>query len=197
MLLLLLFYFYFLFFLFSFVQFLFFIFPVSLSGKTSLVDELHKHIVRSRGLFARGKFDLLKRDSSCLLQAFRHLLLMLLVQDALTWRVRILRALGANAAVMCEVLPELNRLLGEQPPVAKLNAAETAARFNMCFLALVSALSSAQSPLTLFIDDLQWMDSGSLALLTLLISQERAHLLIIVRCFKREPQQGARFEPLA
>ncbi len=56
-------------------------------GKTSLVDELHKHIVRERGLFAHAKFDLLKRDSSALLHAFRVLVLQLLVQDPLMWKV--------------------------------------------------------------------------------------------------------------
>jgi predicted ATPase len=130
----------------------------SLRRKTSLVDSLHKHVLRSRGLFARGKFDVIEHDSSKILQAFRHLLLQLLVHDALTWRVRLLRALGTNAGVLCEVLPELTRLIGEQPTVAPIGTAETATRFNLCFVAFVGALSSATSPLTLFLDDLQVSD---------------------------------------
>ena len=88
--------------------------------KSVLVDELHKHIVRSHGLFARGKFDPYKTDSSCLLGAFRHLILSLQVSDPVTWKVRLLRALGPNAAVMTNLLPELSRLLGEVPPVGHL-----------------------------------------------------------------------------
>jgi predicted ATPase len=78
------------------------------------------------------------------------------VQDGMTWRVKLLRALGANASVLCDVLPELSRLLGPQPPVAKLAPAEAANRFNMVFLQLVQCLASASSPLVVFLDDLQW-----------------------------------------
>ena len=57
---------------------------------------------------------------------------------------------------MSDVIPELIRLIGEQPPVAKLGVAETASRFALTFLQFVGALATAASPLTLFIDDLQW-----------------------------------------
>jgi len=54
--------------------------------------------------------------------------LQLLVRDAAVWKVRILRALGSNGQVLYDVLPELCRLLGEQPPVPLLGTAETANR---------------------------------------------------------------------
>ena len=114
-----------------------------------------------------------------MLHAFRQLVLQLLVQDPVTWRVRIMRALGVNAVLIIEVIPELARLIGPHPPVSKVSPAEAATRFSVVFLQFVNALSAPISPLTLFIDDLQWADSGSLALLQLLVSQEEAHLLVI------------------
>jgi predicted ATPase len=141
---------------------------------------LHKHITKQRGaLFARAKFDLLKRDSSCLLQAFRQLILQLLVQEPLLWRVKLLRSLGTQGAVICEFIPELTRLIGPQPPVVKLTTAEAANRFNSVWLLFISALTSPKAPLTLFVDDLQWADSGSLALIQLMFQQEHSHMLII------------------
>ena len=148
-------------------------------GKTSLVDELHQSILKSHGLFARGKFDLYKRDSTCLLSAFRSLIVQLLVRDPALWKVRIMRALGSNVSVLTEVLPELSRLVGEQPPVVPLGTAETADRFHMCFAQFVLALSAPSSPLVVFLDDLQWADSGSLSLLRIMINLNDAHLLII------------------
>ena len=130
-------------------------------GKSSLVDELHKHVLRHRGLFAAGKFDLYKRDSSCLLQAFRQLVVQLLVTDAPLWRAKISAALGANGAVMCDVLPELGKLLGPQPRVSRLSAAEMAARFQLVFGQFVAAIATETSPLTLFIDDLQVCHGGA------------------------------------
>jgi predicted ATPase len=127
-----------------------------LLGKTSLVSELQKEILAQRGLFTSSKFDQLRgRDVNTLLNAFRPLCTQLLVQDAAMWRVKITRALGASAAVLCDLWPELLRLIGPQPPVATLSPAETSNRFNMCFLQFVACLATATSPLVLFVDDLQ------------------------------------------
>ena len=129
-------------------------------GKTSLVDELHRSIVGHRGLFAKGKFDLLSRDTSCLLGAFRSLVVQLMVTDAAQWKARVLRALGPNAQVLCDVIPELTRLLGAQPPVPVLGTSDTANRLNMCFLQFVGCLATSSSPLVLFVDDLHWVRAG-------------------------------------
>jgi predicted ATPase len=78
------------------------------------------------------------------------------VSDAATWRIRLLNALGSNAGVLTDVLPELSRLLGEVPPPPPLNATETQQRFQRVFVDFVAALAPPQSPLTLFVDDVQW-----------------------------------------
>jgi hypothetical protein len=132
---------------------------VSGSGKSSLVDELQLHILAQRGLFVRAKFDLVSRnDSSCVLGAFRNLVLHLLVRDAAVWKVKLLRALGANAQVLSDVLPELGRLLGRQPPVPTLATSETANRFAMVLGQFICCVASANSPLCFHLDDTQWSD---------------------------------------
>ncbi len=52
-------------------------------GKSSVVNELHKVLVRPRGLFASGKFDQYKRDIpyATLAQAFQTLIRQILVKS--------------------------------------------------------------------------------------------------------------------
>ena len=52
-------------------------------------------------------------------------------------------------------------------------------RLTSRLLALIQLLSTAEHPLVLFVDDLQWADAMSLNLIQLLFEQPSAHLLII------------------
>ncbi len=154
-------------------------------GKSVLVAEIHKPVLRRRGRFAAGKFDQFNRDTpySALLQAFREL-----VRQALTeseeglaaWRARLGAALGPNAQVIVEVLPEVELIVGPQPPVEPLGLAESQNRWNLVFTAFVRCFASAAHPLVLFLDDLQWADPPSFKLLTLLLTDpDTRHLLVI------------------
>src|SRR5262249_32474582 len=47
-------------------------------GKTALVDEVHKSMVSNRGLYAKAKFDLYKRNNAVLFDACQSLMAQLL-----------------------------------------------------------------------------------------------------------------------
>ena len=81
-------------------------------GKSSIVNELHKVLVPSRGLFASGKFDQYQRDTpySTIAQAFQGLVRALLAQgegELEAWRTRLREALGPNGALMVNLVPDL------------------------------------------------------------------------------------------
>ena len=154
-------------------------------GKTSLIQELYRPIVRQRGAFLAGKFDLVARNVpyGALLQAFHGLVQKLIAEPEeriATWRARLLEALAGNGAVLTEVIPEIALLIGEQPPVPPLGPAEAQNRFRLVFQSFVGALARADHPLVVFLDDLQWADAASLALLVaLLTSPELRHLCLV------------------
>ncbi|HEU5171541.1 MAG TPA: sigma 54-interacting transcriptional regulator [Gemmatimonadales bacterium] len=153
-------------------------------GKTSLIQELHKSLPRRRGRFTSGKFDQQGRDVpyAALVQAFRGLVRQLLSEDdeqIQRWAERLRAALGGNAQVMVDVIPELDRILGPQPPVPALGAHEAQNRFNLVFQRFAGALARPEHPLLLFLDDLQWADAGTLSVLPLLLSAEIAGLLVV------------------
>ena len=128
-------------------------------GKSSVVNELHKVLVPPRGLFASGKFDQYKRDVpyATLAQAFQSLVRMLLGQSDVElgrWRNALREALGPNGQLMVNLVPELEIVLGTQPPVADLPPQDAKNRFQLTFRRFLGAFARKEHPLALFLDDL-------------------------------------------
>jgi predicted ATPase len=154
-------------------------------GKSSLVAELHKPVVRERGFFLSGKCDQYNRNVPCgpFLQAFRGLLQEILSasEDQVErWRQRLREALGPNGPLLADVLPELGQLVGPQAPLPELPAAEAQLRLHATLQRFVAAVAQRAHPVVLFLDDLQWADAASLKLLEQLATYtEPAHLLLL------------------
>jgi serine/threonine protein kinase len=94
-------------------------------GKSSVVNELHKVLVPPRGLFAGGKFDQYKRDIpyATLAQAFQTLVRQILVKseaEVRQWRSALSEAVGPNGQLMVGLVPEVEFIIGKQPPVPDL-----------------------------------------------------------------------------
>ncbi|WP_193199539.1 ATP-binding sensor histidine kinase [Nostoc sp. MG11] len=145
-------------------------------GKTAVVNEIHKPIVRQRSYFIKGKFDQFQRDIplSGLVQAFRDLIGQILSEtDAQIeqWKVKILSALGTQTQVITDVIPELEQIIGKQPPVAELSGIAAQNRFNLLFQRFIQLFTAKGHPLVIFLDDLQWADTTSLKLIQLLMSE--------------------------
>lgn len=154
-------------------------------GKSSVVNELHRELVPARGLFAGGKFDQYKRDVpyATLVQAFRGLVRTLLSKsddEIAAWRDALQTALGADARLMAELIPELKLIIGECPPLADLEPALAQRRFLKVLRTFIGVFARAEHPLVLFLDDLQWLDAATLNLLEELLTRSRmGHLLLI------------------
>src|SRR3981081_2377586 len=107
-------------------------------GKSSVVHELHKVLVPPRGLFAAGKFDQYKRDIpyATLAQAFQSLVRPLLGQSEAElgrWRDALREAVGPNGQLIVTLIPELELVIGRQPPVPDLPPQDAQNRFQMVF----------------------------------------------------------------
>ena len=154
-------------------------------GKSAVVNELHKVLVPPRGLFAFGKFDQYKRDIpyAPLAQAFQGLIRPLLGKgdaELAQWREALREALGPNGQLMVDVVPELDLVIGPQPPAPELPPQEAQRRFQLVFSRLLGVFAQAEHPLVLFLDDLQWLDAATLDLLEHLVTKpELRHLLLV------------------
>ena len=151
-------------------------------GKSSVVNELHKALVPAHGLFASGKFDQYKRDIpyATLAQAFQSLVRQILGKSEVEldqWRGALQRALGANGSLIVNLVPELELLIGEQPPVPDLPPQDAKNRFQMVFRRFLSVFARKEHPLTLFLDDLQWLDAATLDLIEHLVTHSEVRHL--------------------
>jgi PAS domain S-box-containing protein len=158
-------------------------------GKSSVVSELHKALVPPRGLFASGKFDQYKRDIpyATLGQAFQSLVRSLLTQgdeELARWRVSLSEALGPNGQLMVNLVPELELVIGKQPPVAELPPQDAQNRFQMVFRRFLGVFARKEHPLALFLDDLQWLDAATLELLEHLVTHSEVRHLLLVGAYR-------------
>ncbi|NEO86322.1 MAG: AAA family ATPase [Spirulina sp. SIO3F2] len=154
-------------------------------GKTAVINEVHKPIVKQRGYFIKGKFDQFNQNIpfSAFVQACRDLMQQLLSESdaALAqWRTNILAAVGANGQVLIEVIPELEQIIGPQAAVAELSGTAAQSRFNLLFQKFIAVFTTPEHPLVVFLDDLQWADAASLQLLDRLVTEpEQGYLLML------------------
>ncbi len=149
-------------------------------GKTRLIQELQKPLVKNRGYFTSGKFDQYQKNIpySSLIQALRNLIRIFLTESdgrVRQWRTKILEVVENNGSVIIDVLPELEFIIGPQPEVPHLPPVEARNRFNNLFGRFLACLASEDNPLVLFIDDLQWCDSATFDFLQNLFDNHHEH----------------------
>jgi PAS domain S-box-containing protein len=154
-------------------------------GKTAVVNELHRALIQHRGLFAAGKFDQYKRDIpyATLVQALRGLIRQILGEseaELRSWRESIDKAVSPNGQLIVGLIPEVELVIGKQPPVPELPPREALNRFQMVMRRFLGVFAAPEHPLVLFLDDLQWLDAATLSLIEQLVSgQAVRHLLLI------------------
>jgi predicted ATPase/signal transduction histidine kinase/GAF domain-containing protein len=158
-------------------------------GKTAVVNEAHKVIVRWNGYFIKGKYDQFNHNIplSAFVQAFRDLMGQLLTQSDTQleqWRNKILSAISESGQVIIEVIPELERIIGTQPPVPKLSGSAAQNRFNLLFVKFIQVFATREHPLVVFLDDLQWADLASLNLIRLLMGETLKGYLLIIGAYR-------------
>ena len=138
-------------------------------GKSALVRQLQEEVIGQRGRFVAGKFDQLQSNVpfAGLRQAFRALVRQLLTEPEAVlaaWCARIQEAAAPNGQVLLDLIPEIGRMLGPQPPLTELGPVEAKNRFIQVFTSFLDLFARPGQPLVMFLDDLQWMDAASLQL---------------------------------
>ncbi|BAY65626.1 multi-sensor signal transduction multi-kinase [Calothrix brevissima NIES-22] len=165
-------------------------------GKTTLVQELYKPVTHQNGYFITGKYEQLQRNIPyfALIQAFRSLIRQLLSESQeqiVDWREKLLAALGDNAQIVVDVIPDLEFLIGKQPEAIALPPAEAQNRFYLALEKFIRVFTQPFTidikpihPLVIFLDDLQWADSASLQLIQRWITIMNDQQLLVIGAYR-------------
>ncbi|MEO8764222.1 MAG: adenylate/guanylate cyclase domain-containing protein [Ginsengibacter sp.] len=159
------------------------------SGKSALVESLKNSISEMKGIFIKGKFDQISSDTpySTFVQAFNELAQLILSGDKLyqaKWKKRITDAIGNSGKILTQFMPGIENLIGKQPEVPELKGIEAQNRFNYEFTSFIKALADNESPLVIFVDDLQWADASSLNLFKIISESRNIEYVMLVAGYR-------------
>jgi len=155
-------------------------------GKTTLIKEFSKSFIQNKGLFIEGRLESFQQDTpyNALSNIFSDLVGQLLTESSEKiqyWKSKILKALGPNSQLILTMAPELEKIMGPQPPVQELNPTEAQNRLIFTFFKFINVFTRKDHPLAIFIDDFQWCDQSSFTLIeSLATSQEYQYILLIL-----------------
>lgn len=170
-------------------------------GKSMLVRDLRAPVKARAGFFIEGKFDAYQQDIPyyAVTQALKQLAAMLLSKEEAVlerWKKRIREKLGALGRVLIDIVPDLRWILGELPPLPRRTGPEAQNRLQYAFRRFVQAIASPDSPLVMVIDDLQWSDPNTLALLQGLSADPDISHLLLAGTYREETQSNNEARPV-
>ena len=159
------------------------------TGKSALLAALQLSDAVAGAIVVSAKFEQHQRDIpyATLAQAFQKLVRQMLGQSEAAlanWRRSLLAALGPNARLMQDLIPELAYVIGEQPEPVALAPLEAQGRFHAVFRQFLGALTGADSMMLLCLDDLQWIDAASLKLLSHLVTHPDVRHVLVVGAYR-------------
>lgn len=158
-------------------------------GKSALVHEIHKPIAAQKGYYVFGKCDQYKRNLPYepIIQALQRLFQQILTESPdqiYRWKRILQRSLGNNGKIITDLIPQAKLLLGPQPPLDEINHIESQKRFRLVFENFIQSLASNHRPITIFLDDLQWIDYATLDLISHIFTSTVPLPLFIIGAYR-------------
>lgn len=165
-------------------------------GKSTLVNELYGSLTASQGIYASGKFDQYMQEipyATCA-QAFQKLIQQILSktdEEVLQWADAFREALGGNGALVVDLVPEFELVVGPQPPVPRLPPKDAHQRFHTALRRFLGVIARPERPLALFLDDLQWADAATLDLVGDLLKEKDVRHLLLIGAYRDNEVDGS------
>ncbi len=153
-------------------------------GKSALVEQLTKILPAADFQFAVGKSDLLQKDIpyAPFAEALGSLIARILSENTAALRAtrtRLIADLAGYGRLLVDLVPEAAFVLGDSAPLPDVSATLAQVRIGRVILQAAAAIAQPDAPLVLFLDDLQWADEASLAVVRSFLGEAPPHVLMI------------------
>ncbi|MFZ5562411.1 MAG: ATP-binding protein, partial [Thermodesulfobacteriota bacterium] len=157
-------------------------------GKTEVVRRLSRYVRECGGIFLTGKFDRQQQTvpisaSKNALSSLARWLLSQSPDKIQAWREKILSAVSPNGQILLDMIPEMETIIGKQPPLGELPPVEANMRLALVMEKFGSLFLAKEHPMVFFLDDLQWADRGTLEHgIAFMLIRRRPYCMILGTC---------------
>lgn len=161
------------------------------AGKSTLVHEFNRSALDQTTFFMVGRFQESTRNIpySGFIQALSQFIEILLNQSSENlniFRETILQALGPQSRVLIDVVPELELVLGAQPPLPSLDPESNEKRFFVVVQNFLRVISGRNHKIVIFLDDIQWMDMSSMKLFRELLHDDESSYFMLITSYRSD-----------
>lgn len=158
-------------------------------GKSRLIDELRSYVHSLGGIFAGGKcyeyeFRTPYKVLSEAIDNYIDKLKRFSKEEQEVCARRIKEALGGLGGEAIKIVPNLVELIGTVPELVELESKKEKTRFLITVTNFLISLAAPDSPLLLFLDDLQWVDEGSLEVLEGLAGKLKNSSILLILSYR-------------
>jgi predicted ATPase/signal transduction histidine kinase len=165
------------------------------TGKSALVRDFERTLDKKTHSFGAGKCGQVEDTTpyGCLAMALQDLLHSKLRdegQEFIAWSRKLRDALGSSIGLLHTLLPDLNLIVDDYPYVASEAAPADRDRLFDAVCKFIGCFTADRRPLVLFLDDLQWADSGTLSVAQRLLQSKDLCNLILVFASRGEGSQA-------
>ena len=174
------------------------------TGKSKVAESLRGPVTstESNGYFVAGKYDQLRLDKpfSAIVNAFNDLAeIICLTEDSQSRRNYIKEALGDEADLLCKLIPNLSLLIEHtknSKEEVNFNMIYIISKLSLAFRKLLGVVATKESPLCIFLDDIQWADPESMHVIRDLMTDIRSHHVLLVFGYRGNELNMAKVEEI-
>ena len=158
-------------------------------GKTTLVHEFKNSLPPDSFQFTSGGYDLSASNKPYVaftevLQTLVNSVLVKNKQSVLEWKNKITEILQENGQLLIDITPDLEVIIGKQPPPLPLSPHETEQRLSCLYADFIQLFAKENKPLIIFLDDIHRANQSCLKLIERLTTSTKLCYLSFIFCYR-------------